>query len=131
MEPDTARRPHIVHLDDDALILGFSRDILTTSGFDVTTTGDPAGLLDLGERTFDLLILDLALTQMDGFSVCQSLRREGWAGPILVATARVLAGHERRILEEMQADYLLKPYGPHALLTRVRRNLARRAGVAG
>jgi DNA-binding response OmpR family regulator len=116
----TPQRPRIIHLDDDELVLGVSRSILIAGGFDVTTTRDPAELLDLHERTFDLVILDLLLPQMDGFSVCQSLRREGWSGPMLVATARVLAGHERRILEEMRADYLLKPFGPHQLLGRVR-----------
>lgn len=131
MEPESAPRPHIVHLDDDEVILGISRDILSTGGFDVSTSGDPAALLDLRERAFDLLILDLDLAQMDGFSVCQSLRREGWSGPILAATARPLAGHEQRILDEMQADHLLKPYGPHALLSRVRRCLAHAAETAG
>lgn len=130
MASEPIRRPHVVHLDDDPVVLGIVRDILTTGGYDVTTTSDPAAILDLGDRSFDLLVLDLALSRMDGFIVCQSLRREGWSGPILVATARVLAGHERRILDEMQADYLLKPFGPHLLLERVRRCLARAAELA-
>lgn len=117
---DPHRRPRIIHLDDDELILGVSRSMLMAGGCDVTTTRDPAELLDLHERPFDLVILDLLLPQMDGFTVCQSLRREGWDGPMLAVTARLLASHERRILEEMRVEHLLKPFGPNQFLSRVR-----------
>lgn len=127
MEPSDPRRLRIIHLDDDETVLETTRSILMAGGFAVTTTRDPAELLDLHEQTFDLVILELLLPHMDGFSVCQSLRREGWAGPMLVATARVIAGHERRILEEMRTEYLLKPFGPHQLLNRVRLCLAEAA----
>lgn len=122
-----AERPHIIHLDDDELILNVSRSILLAGGFDITTTRDPAELLDLHERTFDLVIIDLLLPNMDGFTVCQSLRREGWDGPMLAVTAKLLAGHERRMLEEMRVEHLLKPFGPHQFLSRVRMCLSAKA----
>ncbi|HEU5163356.1 MAG TPA: response regulator transcription factor [Thermoanaerobaculia bacterium] len=79
------------------------------------------GLLALQQSTFDFLILDLNLPDLDGFTICRELRRERATRdlPILILTART--GERDRVtgLDLGADDYLVKPFSMRELTARV------------
>jgi DNA-binding response OmpR family regulator len=83
-------------------------------------TGQQAIDIAMRERP-DLLIIDLNMPEMNGYEAISRLRTddEMAALPILVLTADESAGVERRVLELGADDYIVKPFDPEVLLSRV------------
>lgn len=80
--------PNILIVEDDAAIAAIERDYLELSDFTVEIASDgPAGLERGLHGRFDLILLDLMLPELDGFSVCRALREQVDI-PILMVTAR-------------------------------------------
>ncbi len=122
---DAGVRARIAIVDDEPDLRDAVAEYLAASGYDVTVAGDAAELRSLiGERGFDLAILDIAMPGEDGLSLGRWLRSQMPIG-IIFATA---AGPPRdRILGlELGADdYVVKPYELRELLARVRSVLRR------
>ena len=68
----------------------------------------------------DLYLLDVMMPNIDGLSVCKTLRQRGDATPILVVTARHLVSDRVAGLDAGADDYLVKPFALEELLARVR-----------
>src|SRR6476660_5122072 len=104
-------------------------DYLGQSGFRVSRAANgAAGLQMQGADSFDIVVLDLMLPDMDGLDVCRQLRRRGGI-PILMLTARGDAMDRIVGLEMGADDYLPKPFEPRELLARVRAILRRGRGA--
>src|SRR5947209_16044399 len=118
----------ILIIEDEANIVQLIRLYLEQAGFTVLAASDGAAGLELHAREHpDLVILDLMLPALDGMEVCRRIR--AWAStPILMLTAR--QGEEDRIagLELGADDYLVKPFSPRELVSRVRAILRRSQG---
>ncbi len=115
----------ILLIEDDPRLARMVEDYLAGAGFRVThaATGR-AGLAQSQRESFDALVLDLMLPDMDGLEVCKELRTKSQT-PILMLTARGDA-MDRIIGLEMGADdYLPKPFEPRELLARLRAILRR------
>jgi DNA-binding response OmpR family regulator len=116
---------HILMIEDDAELAAMVSEYLGTFGLKVTTrTTANSGLKLVQEGSFDALILDVMLPDLDGFEVCRRVRATSNL-PILMLTAR---GDEMdRIvgLELGADDYLPKPFNPRELLARLRAILRR------
>ncbi|MFM0326957.1 heavy metal response regulator transcription factor [Caballeronia glebae] len=98
---------------------------LEEAGYLVDVVGDGAeGLILAKEENYDVIVLDVMLPTMDGWSVVRSLR-ETKATPVLFLTARDDVQDRVRGLELGADDYLVKPFAFVELLARVR-SLARR-----
>src|SRR5690242_3176898 len=105
-------------------------DYLGQAGFRVSRAGNgAAGLQMQSAASFDMVILDLMLPDMDGLDVCRQMRRRG-SIPILMLTARGDAMDRIVGLELGADDYLPKPFEPRELLARVRAILRRGRGIA-
>ena len=76
-------------------------------------------------NTYDLVVLDVGLPDLEGFEVCRRYRREGGTTPILMLTARDALGDRVHGLDAGADDYLTKPFAVDELLARLRA-LARR-----
>ena len=112
--------PVIVVIEDDPAIRRFLRTGLSANGFNVfeAATGKQ-GLIELGVRKPDLLILDLGLPDMDGVDVIKNLR--SWSAvPIIVLSARSAEQQKIEALDQGADDYLTKPFGFGELLARIR-----------
>jgi DNA-binding response OmpR family regulator len=80
----------------------------------------PAGLDQAGHADYDVLVLDLMLPRLDGFSLCRALRRQDIAAPVLILSARDQVRDRVRALDCGADDYLVKPFAFEELLARLR-----------
>jgi DNA-binding response OmpR family regulator len=117
----------ILLVDDEPTLLDTLALNLRASGYQVVTASNGAAALDVAHAEApDLVILDLMLPEIDGLTVCRSLRQASDT-PILILTART--GELDKIvgLESGADDYLTKPFSLGELQARIRA-LLRRAG---
>ena len=120
MSPSAQHRPlHLLLVDDDVELCGMMRDYFAQSGhrLDCAHNGRD-GLALVSQGPYDLVLLDVMLPAIDGFSVLQRLRRRRDL-PVIMLTAR--AAREDRIagLDKGADDYLTKPFDPGELLARI------------
>src|SRR5215831_8919401 len=94
----------------------------------VASTGT-AGLDDAKASRPDLIVLDLMLPAMNGYSVLQRLRDEGRETPVLIMTARGTEEEKLRGFDLGADDYIVKPCGLREFLARVKALLKRSAGA--
>jgi len=116
----------ILLIEDDEVL----RDILTRSLTEQRYVVDMAEDGQMGwqyaqEGTYDLLLIDVGLPRLDGISLCQRLRAEGYSTPILLMTGRDAAEERIRGLDAGADDYLTKPLDLGELQARVRALLRR------
>jgi len=122
--------PVVVLIEDEPQIRRFLRATLTGQGyrlFEAPTGAD--GLVEVGSRQPDVVIIDLGLPDMDGLDVIRRLR-EWTTVPIIVLSAR---GQERDKVTALDAgadDYVSKPFGASELLARIRVALRHTAGAS-
>jgi len=115
----------ILLIEDDPRLAEMVKNYLGEAGFSVSVTGTGgAGIALEARETFDALILDLMLPDMDGLDVCRQVSARGET-PILMLTARGDAMDRVVGLEMGADDYLPKPFEPRELLARLRAILRR------
>jgi len=128
------QEPHLLIVDDDVDIQRIVTLRLRQDGYRVVqaTTG-AAALMAAQKQSFDLIILDLLLPDIDGFSVLGALRARSATAmtPILLLSARDGAPEKVRGLELGADDYVTKPFSTAELLARVRAALRRHEHTAG
>lgn len=114
---------HILIIEDDRIIARIEKDYLEMSGFTVTLAEDgETGCRAALNGQFDLILLDVMLPGMDGFTVLQTLRQK-LDVPILLVTARTEDPDKIRGLGLGADDYIEKPFSPGVLVARIRANL--------
>lgn len=116
----------ILVVEDEPKVADFIRKGLTEEHFAVDVVGDGAQALERVRATsYDLMILDIMLPDMDGFDVCRRIRGVGRSVPILMLSARSLVEDRIRGLNSGADDYLTKPFDFEELSARVRALLRR------
>ena len=114
----------ILIVEDDADIAAIERDYLELGGYSVTIAPDGTVGLDKAlSEPFDLLLLDVMLPGVDGFTICKAVRAEKDI-PILMVTARGEDVDKIRGLGFGADDYIEKPFSPSVLVARVKAHLA-------
>lgn len=123
--------PKILIVEDDPDIAAIERDYLELNGcqVEIAADGETGFTLGLGGG-YDLILLDLMLPGMDGFTVCRKLR-EKIDTPILLVTARREDVDKIRGLGLGADDYIEKPFSPSVLVARVKAHLARYERLTG
>lgn len=114
--------------DEKHLADGLSYN-LRAEGYDVAAVGtgeDAFSLLVDRNKTYDVVVLDVMLPGIDGFSLASRLRSQGQFVPILMLTARNQAEDVLRGFEAGADDYLPKPFELSVLLARINALLRRR-----
>jgi DNA-binding response OmpR family regulator len=119
-------QPIILIIDDDERLNQLLKRFLRDFGFATLTAAHPEeGLKLLRRKSPGLVILDVMLPGMDGFSVCKAIRAES-AVPIIMLTARGEVADRVIGLELGADDYLAKPFEPRELVARIHAVLRRR-----
>ena len=119
----------VLIVEDEKHLADGLRYNLKAEGYDVETAGTGEEALTLlfdGGKTFDVLVLDVMLPGIDGFSLASRLRSQGQFVPILMLTARGQAQDVLRGFEAGADDYLPKPFDLAVLLARINALLRRR-----
>jgi two-component system OmpR family response regulator len=113
-------------VEDSPKMASLLRRGLTEEGYavDVVSNGVD-GVWLATEESFDAILLDVVLPDIDGFEVCRRLRRAGRWAPLLMLTARDDVSDRVRGLDAGADDYLTKPFAFEELFARVR-SLVRR-----
>lgn len=122
-------QPTILLVDDEQKVLDLISFRLQLLGYQViTATNGEDGLSLAEEHHPDLIILDVTLPGTDGLTVCTRLTESETLGsiPVLMLTARSEVEDANRAMAAGAQDYMVKPYDPVVLQTKIRRLLGSR-----
>ena len=120
---------HLLVVDDEPNIRDLLASSLRFAGFEVSIAGDGNGALKTVEKTSpDLVVLDVMLPDMDGFTVARRLRERDVTTPILFLTARDDMADKVQGLTVGGDDYVTKPFGLEEVVARIRAILRRTMG---
>jgi len=115
-------RSRVLVTDDEPITRMLVKLLLERENFEVLEASNGRQAVDIAVRERpDLLIVDLNMPEMDGYEAIARLRRDVTMAtlPIMVLTSEEGPGIERRVLELGADDYILKPFDPDVLLSRV------------
>ena len=123
-------RSQILVVDDDAMTRELLRGVLERAGHEVREAADGrAGLRDLYASPPDLVILDVAMPELDGWATLERIRDLSDV-PVLILTARETELERVRGLQGGADDYVVKPFGHQELAARVQALLRRSSNHA-
>ena len=126
MNPELGAR--ILVIEDELPMRTALQDCLETEGYRVLTAAEgETGLARALKEKPDLILLDIMLPRLDGFALCEELRRVGHTTPVLMLTAKGFVQDRVRGLDAGADDYLVKPFSTDELLARGRALLRRKA----
>jgi DNA-binding response OmpR family regulator len=115
-----AGRRRVLMIEDEPDLVRGVRDALEFEGFEIVATGSGREGIKLArERGPDLILLDLMLPDMNGFSVCEEIRANNPTIPIIMLTARSQESDKIRGLEVGADDYVTKPFSIGELVARI------------
>ncbi len=116
----------VLVVEDEPQMRALLIDNLEFEGYHVTAVDSAEqAIIELGRRAVSLVLVDVMLPGMSGFTLCERLRGQGTRVPIIILTART---HERdriRGLDLGADDYVSKPFSVRELLARVRAQVRR------
>jgi DNA-binding response OmpR family regulator len=113
------RRRILIIEDEPDLVRGL-RDALEFEGFEIVTSGMGRDGVKLArERAPDLVLLDLMLPDINGFTVCEEIRAINPVMPIIMLTARTQENDKIRGLDSGADDYVTKPFSIGELVARI------------
>jgi diguanylate cyclase (GGDEF)-like protein/PAS domain S-box-containing protein len=114
------RRPRILIVDDDPLILDSLSRLIGAQDYDVAAAGNgKQALAAVGKMQFDLILLDLNMPDMGGVEVLASLAERGITTPVIVVSGDSAIDSAVSALRHGAADFIRKPYKPEELLKRI------------
>ncbi|MDP3466150.1 MAG: response regulator transcription factor [Sulfuricurvum sp.] len=110
---------NVLMIEDDVELAQLLKTRLSKDEINVTIASTPLEGLSLFQaQSFDLLVLDLSLPQMDGMKICRLIRQESTI-PIIISSARSEIRDKMMGFSRGADDYLPKPYDPQELIFRI------------
>lgn len=120
------RQPQILIIEDEAAIRTGLTDALVYHGFRVTSEADgERGLKAAVGGTFDLVLLDIMLPGIDGYTICNEIRKVDRRQPIIMLTAKTSDDDIITGLSLGADDYVAKPFSVAQLVLRIKAVLRR------
>lgn len=118
---------NLLIVEDEPEFADYLRRGLTYDGYQVRVAySAETGLEEVRRSQPDLIIFDVMLPFMDGFTACRHLRESGYTGPVLMLTARDAIYDRITGLDSGADDYMAKPFNFDELLARLRALLRRK-----
>ena len=120
---------NVLLVDDNPDLLALLSMSIEAAGFSVTTATTGPDALKRGRELPDLIVLVLVLPELDGFTVCQTLKKDRATASIPIIIMTGLANEDNRLagLDCGANDYVTKPFTPDELIARMRILLDRSA----
>jgi two-component system response regulator RpaA len=121
---------NVLLVDDNPDLLALLSMAIEGAGFCVSTATNGPDALSRGRELPDLIVLDLVLPEMDGFTVCQTLKKDRATASVPIIIMTGLANEDNRFagLDCGANDYLNKPFTPDEMIAKIRTLLDRSAG---
>jgi len=117
----------VLIVDDEAEIRESLQTLLEMEGYEVETAGTGhQGLSRAGERSFDLILLDLALPDRNGMDILMDLHSQDPGQPVIMITAYGTVENAVRAMQSGAVNFIQKPWDNEKLLADVRATVARR-----
>jgi two-component system response regulator VicR len=118
-------KPKVLVVDDDERSRRLLSAMLSPLGYEVTEAWDgEEAVQKVGEVVPDLVLLDIMMPKMDGYTACRQIREFSQV-PVIMVTARGNEGEKIEGLDAGADDYVTKPFSVHELAARVRAVLRR------
>ena len=124
--PSPHEQSKILVVDDRPENLQLLRKLLTEEGYDVRQAPDGAlALSNIPRFQPDLVLLDIVMPEMDGYTVCQQIKliEQGADIPVIFLSALDLTFDKVKAFEVGAADYISKPFHPAEVIVRVKNQL--------
>lgn len=118
---------HILLVEDDESLILSLKEFLAAEGFSVTSAFGQKDAVILLNKDFDLLLLDIALSDGDGFAICRIAKEMHL--PVIFLTA---SGDENSVVKGLDMgadDYISKPFRPRELVSRINSVIRRSSGI--
>ena len=118
-------RDHILIIEDEAAIQSILAELLADAGYAVTTASDGLeGISKFRERQYSLILLDIMMPKIDGYTLCRLIRSESDV-PIIMLTALDEVQAQIKAFELKADDYITKPFSLSLVLLRIEAVLRR------
>ena len=115
----------ILIVEDDADIQDILKNHLIDAGYEVVVASDGVAGIARFDDTINLILLDIMLPKIDGYGVCEVIRKRSQV-PIVMLTALADEENQLRGFEQQIDDYIPKPFSPKILLCKIETILRRR-----
>lgn len=115
----------ILIVEDDADIQDILKNHLIDAGYEVVVASDAVAGIAMFDDTINLILLDIMLPKIDGYGVCEVIRKRSQV-PIVMLTALADEENQLRGFEQQIDDYIPKPFSPKILLCKIEAILRRR-----
>ena len=124
------KKTNLLLVEDELMLAEILTDTLTDKGFNVRTVYDGLSALEAWRKErADVIVTDVMMPKMDGYSLVKALRREGCTAPILFLTARSATEDVVNGFEVGGNDFLRKPFAIDELIVRVNSLLGRTQSI--
>ncbi len=121
-----AGQQHILFVDDEQLLHSLFQRLFSRHGIDVTSCSSAEqAIRELKDRTFDLVVTDFMMPDMDGFALLGHIRQNYPGTRVIMITAHANVQHAVRMMQHGAIDYIPKPFSTAELVDRVQASLAR------
>lgn len=121
-------KEHILIIEDEKAIQSVLYELLVDAGYEVSLAGDGLeGLMLFRAKSFSLILLDIMMPKIDGYAVCELIRKESEI-PIIMLTAMDEETAQVRAFELRVDDYITKPFSLKLVLMRIEAVLRRIRG---
>lgn len=115
----------ILIVEDDSDIQDILKNHLIDAGYEVVVASDGVVGIAMFDDTIDLILLDIMLPKIDGYGVCEVIRKKSQV-PIIMLTALSDEENQLKGFEQQIDDYILKPFSPKILLCKIAAILRRK-----
>lgn len=106
--------------DDEVNICNIIKSFLIKEGYEVETFNDGGSILDsFNKKPADMLVIDVMMPELDGFSLCSAIRQKS-SVPIIIVSAKDTKPDKIAGLTLGSDDYLTKPFSPMELIARIK-----------
>jgi signal transduction histidine kinase/ActR/RegA family two-component response regulator len=127
-----ASRGRILMAEDGPDMQRLLSFVLSRSGAEVTVVSNGVAALEAtANGKFGVILLDMQMPEMDGYTAAREIRRRGIQTPIIAVTAHAMTGDRERCLAAGCTDYMTKPVDADELLRRVEHYLTSGSGARG
>lgn len=111
----------VLLVEDERMLAEILADTLTNRGMEITLAHDgEEGLRKAREAEYDVIVSDIMMPRMDGYTMVEQLRKAGITTPVMFLTARSTTEDVVHGFELGAADYLKKPFALDELIVRIR-----------